>query len=657
MGIGALVIPTIYTAVDKMSRIQKGIARANQVIAKSADVAAGRLQRLYTAIGEKGMKKAADATAIGGAAILGTLALATNEAIKFEDRMSDIAKTTGLSGDALDQYGKDLRKLSTTTRTSIADLQTIGEIGGQLGVASNELLAFTAASDKFVIALGKDYSGGTEEAISSVGKIKALFEDTRKVPIADVITKAGSAINELGAVGAGTSSNINDFVLRLGALPDAIKPIFTDAAALGTFFEEVGIDSQIAAGGLSNFYLVAAKDIKGFAKQMGMGTKAAKNLFETDPTEFAKKFAASLNGMSAVKLAEKLSELGIGSQETIKVLGALGSATDRLTQLQGVSAAAFEKGTSLSDEAAKKNATTAAKLEMAKNNFQNLAITIGTQLLPVVAKFLDFIVPIITGISDWMGKHEGLANIIIASVAGFGSMLLLISGLIRTVMFIQKVTAAWTVIQKALNITMSLNPIGAIITGIALLIAAIVWVASETEGWGKQWDATMSWIKAVFKATWLELKMGFQAINIAFWDMVNAVVGAWYWAQNKMGYLSDQQYNKNLAQIAAEKNARITAFKETAKEYASEMAKVKAGPGWHVTWKDDRVAPENSGVALPSMLSTQQAGQSQLMKSIELKKAPVEITVKDQTAGGADITKNPMNLPILTKTFAKPNNR
>ncbi len=65
----------------------------------------------------------------------------------------------------------------------------------------------------------------------------------------------------------------------------------------------------------------------------------------------------------------------------------------------------------------------------------------------------------------------------------------------------------------------------------------------------------------------------------ALWKWVDGIVKAWYWAQNKLGAISDEQYKQNLARIDAEKQARIKAIKDTASEMAKEFNKVKSGPG------------------------------------------------------------------------------
>jgi len=481
-------IPTEFVAIDRFSSVLAKMTAGVSSFSNSTTAAIDRAN--------KRINKASNAMAVGGAAIIAPLGLVVNKAIEFEDKMADVSKTTGLSGKELENYGKSILSMSRNTRTGIDDLIKIGEIGGQLGIASKDLIAFTEASNQFAVALGADY-GGTEQAISQVGKINRLFEDTRGLDAAASITKVGSAINELGAVGAGTSANINDFILRIGALPDAIKPTLTQTATLGTFFEEVGIDSQISAGGFSNFLLVAGKNIGGFASQMEISTDAAKELFAEDPTAFATKFANSLNGLTPDKLATKLDDLKIGSQETIKVLGALGNGSKRLHDLLVVSNDAFSKATSLTDEYNKKNETTAAKLAKAKNGIDAFMITLGTQLLPILGKVIEKITPIIENVIKWANENPSLTKTILgigAALIGLSIGLKIVSG---ALLISKGLIAGYTAIMGVYNIVALSAAVGgytfagaiwAILSPILLVVALIGAAVLAFMYWGEITD-------------------------------------------------------------------------------------------------------------------------------------------------------------------------
>jgi TP901 family phage tail tape measure protein len=486
----AFTIPTIFTAIDKMTSPVEKMAKSLGLIGQEADTAMARVDRRFGKLADVSAEWSAK-SAIAGAAIVAPLALAANEAIKFEDKMADVAKTTGLSGEGLRRYGEDLLKLSGTTRTSIDDLVKISEIGGQLGIAQADLLSFTTSVDKFNVAIGADFAGGAEEAATQVGKIKSLFAETQGLNIADAINKTGSAINELGAVGAGTSANITDFALRMGQLPAALRPSLQDALALGTFLEEAGIDSQVASGGLTRFFLVAGSDVAGFAKQMHSTTERAKELLATKPAEFAKQFASSLEGLRPDELAKVLGKLGIGTQESIKVLGALGTNIERVMELQKVSNTSFEQGTSLQSEFEKKNATTAASIAKAKNNLQALAIIVGNEVIPLVTKLLSKITPIVSGLIEWARNNRGLVKTFITVAAVLAGFAFTVSGVLAVVALVSNAILAWSAITKAyiavqwaLNAAMTANPIGLLSAGIVLLIAVIAIVIAKYDEWG-----------------------------------------------------------------------------------------------------------------------------------------------------------------------------
>ena len=493
-------VPTIFTATDNFTSVVSKMTAGVSNFSKASESAAQRFSRK--------MKSASNDMALAGTAIVAPLGIAINSAVKFEDKMADVAKTTGLTTEESDKYGKSILELSKKTRTSISQLQDIGVVAGTIGVAKNELEAFTKAGNEFAIALGSDF-GSTEEAVTQVAKLKNLFKETRGIDIATSMTKAGSAINEVSNM-AGSADNINEFMLRIGALPDAMKPTIQQSAALGGFLEDAGLSAEIAAGGFSNLLLVAGKNMSGFAKQMGMTVQSANQLYQTDPTQFALKFSKSLKKLKPRELALTLDELKVGSQESIKVVGALSSGYDKLNGstkivngklveqkgLLQVSNQAFSEGSSIALEAAKKNGTLAGKLEIAKNNMENLSITIGTQLAPAITKLIEEVQPIIEKFTKWISDNPELTK----TIAALGLGLFLLSGVMRAVATAIDIA---TFAQWLLNIAMTANPIGAIIAAIVLMIAWIALVINKWDEWGAAvalFSGPIGWTISLFQS-------------------------------------------------------------------------------------------------------------------------------------------------------------
>lgn len=455
------VIPAIFRAKDEMSAKMKAMQQAS-----------ASFNDKLSAAGKTAFSVARKA-AIVGTVIAAPLIVSAKAAVDFEEKMADVSKTTGMQGGALQKFGNDLLSMSTKTRTSIDDLATIAEIGGQLGIAQKDLIGFTKSANEFNIALGKDFSGGVEEAVASIGKIKTLFAQTKDLNIADAISKTGSAINELGAVGNGTSANITDFTLRMGALPENLKATAQNTMALGAYLEEMGIDSQIAAGGMTNLLLVAGREINGFAKQMGISAQEAKQLLAQDPSKFASKFATSFKGMAPEKMAQSLEGLKVGSQETIKVIGALSMDTKRLTDLQNISNKAFSENNSLKNEAAKKEATAAAQMAKLKNNMQALAITVGNALLPVINDLVTAVMPYIQAAANWIRNNKALAGTIVKVALAASGLAYGVSIVAGAIGMYQKAVVVAQAAQKLWNLTLLANPIGLVIAGVAALAVGI----------------------------------------------------------------------------------------------------------------------------------------------------------------------------------------
>jgi len=552
-------VPAIFTAVDNFSSVVNRMTAGVSAFGDAGQAAAQRFS--------KKMHSAANTTAMAGAAILAPLGVALNKAIEFEDKMADVAKTTGLNSIESEKYGNAILDMSKKTRTSITALQDIGIVAGTIGVAKDELVAFTKAGNDFAIALGSDF-GNTEDAVTSVAKLKNLFKEVRSLDIATSMTRAGSAINEISNA-AGSPKNINEFMLRIGQLPDAMKPSIQETAALGGLLEDSGLSAEIASGGFTNLMLVAGKNMSNFASQMGMSTTAANRLYETDPTKFATTFAKSLQKMKPRELATTLDNLKVGTQESIKVVGSLASNYDKLygstkivngklVEQKGLiqmSNDAFSKGTSLTDEAQKKNDTLAGKLAIAKNNMEALAITIGTQLAPSVTKLVEDFAPVVEKFSNFIKDNPE----VVKGIALIGGGLLILSGILKGIAI---VTEAYTGIVWLFNAAMAANPVTLIVIAIVALIALIGLAVAKFDSWGATLLLFLGPIGRIISAFkliydhWESIKKAFQTdgilggikrIGIVLLDVILKPL------QQILGFLSDMPLIGGLASKGLEK--------------------------------------------------------------------------------------------------------
>jgi TP901 family phage tail tape measure protein len=285
---------------------------------------------------------------------------------KLSDAQADVMKTTGMTKHEVDELTKSFGLLET--RTSRINLLGIAEQGGRIGITKAEITDFVNVMNKASVALGDSFTGGVEEVSEKLGKIKFLFQETKEMSVDQAYNSIGSAINDLGANGVASERNIAEFTTRIGSLTDVLKPSIQETLALGTAFEESGIEAEVSARAYNIFMKQASTESAKFAKVMGLSQKSVENLIDTNPLDFMLQFAQGMKGMSATDTAKTLDYLGINADGANKVIGAMGNNMGRFKELIDLSNKSFSDGTSLVNEYTIKNNNLAATLEKISNS-------------------------------------------------------------------------------------------------------------------------------------------------------------------------------------------------------------------------------------------------------------------------------------------------
>jgi TP901 family phage tail tape measure protein len=280
---------------------------------------------------------------------------------KLSDAQADVRKTTGMTKEEVDDLTKSFGLLET--RTSRIDLLKIAEQGGRLGIPKAEIQDFVKSMNIAAVALGDSFTGGVDAVAEKLGKIKFLFKETEDMNVEQAYMKIGSAINDLGANGVASEENIAEFTKRIGSLTDVLKPTVQETLALGTAFEESGIEAETSSRAYNIFMKQASTETAKFGKVMNLSAKEVERLINKNPMEFMLDFAKGMRGMDATETAKTLDYLGINADGANKVIGAMGNNFERFHELIDLSNASFSSGTSLINEYNVKNENLAATLE------------------------------------------------------------------------------------------------------------------------------------------------------------------------------------------------------------------------------------------------------------------------------------------------------
>ncbi|MFA9220255.1 MAG: hypothetical protein ACEQSL_03610, partial [Sediminibacterium sp.] len=108
---------------------------------------------------------------------------------ELSDSLANIRQTAGLTEQEVIQLNKALGKIDT--RTATADLREIAKVGGQFGVAKDELIGFTEAMNEATVVLKSEFKGGAEEITTTLSGLRNVLTDTKTANISEDLRKLG----------------------------------------------------------------------------------------------------------------------------------------------------------------------------------------------------------------------------------------------------------------------------------------------------------------------------------------------------------------------------------------------------------------------------------------------------------------------------------
>lgn len=175
------------------------------------------------------------------------------------------------------------------------------------------------------------------------------------------------------------------------------------------------------------------------------------------------------------------------------------------------------------------------KANTAQGQFERLKVslaetkeTIGAALLPVIEKIL----PYLQKLGEWASENTTTFLVIAGVISGIAAAVLLVN----TAMSVWSATTkAFTAIQTAFNAVLAMNPIGLIVIGIGLLVAALVIAYKKFEGFRNVVDSVFGFIKTAVSGSIGVIKGYFEGLLGFYKGMFNGVATLW---NNTFGKLS-----------------------------------------------------------------------------------------------------------------------
>ena len=352
---------------------------------KSIEEFGDKITKVSTRVENLGSKLTKTVTT--GAIAIGTATV--KSAIDFETAFTGVEKTVDGTAEQMATLKQGIKDMAKEIPASTTEISAVAEAAGQLGIQTDNVLAFT----KTMINMGNATNLSADEAATTL----ARFANVTKMKQSD-FDRLGSVIVALGNNFATTESEIADMGMNLASAGTQVGMSQSQIMALATALSSVGLEAQAGGTAFSkvmvNMQLAVEKggqDLKSFASVAGMTTKQFKKAFKEDATNAIMKFVEGLSksgerGKSAIKI---LDDMGITETRLRDALLRSANASDVMGKAIELGNKAWEENTALTNEANKRYQTLESRFKTTLNKTNNLATNLGDKLTPSVSKVLD----------------------------------------------------------------------------------------------------------------------------------------------------------------------------------------------------------------------------------------------------------------------------
>ena len=492
--------------VETTEELKKLEEQANQSETAVQKIAATgeKLQEVGDKVSGVGEKFLPATAAVAG---LGTAAVKT--AADFDAGMSKVAAISGATGDDLQALRDKAREMGAKTKFSASEAAAAMEYMAMAGWKTEDMMGGIEGIMNLAAASGEDLA-------------------TTSDIVTDALTAFGLSAQDSGHFAdilAAASSNANTNVSMMGETFKYAAPI---AGALGFSAEDTaeaiglmanaGIKGSQAGTSLRTIMNNLAGEVKICGANLGEVTIQTTNA-DGSMRELSDILADCRGAFSQLSESEQAAaaEALVGKNAMSGFLALMNAGEGDINKLSEAIANCDGKSAEMAETM---QDNLAGQLTILKSQLEELAISFGEMLMPVIRDVVGWI----QGFVDKLNSmDEGTRKTIItiaAVVAAIGPVLIIVGKIISAVgtimTIIPKVSAAIKAVKgvmAGLNAVMMANPIVLIIAAIAALVAAFIYIWNNCEE---------------FRQFWINLWENVKNAAITVWNTIkDFLTGAW----------------------------------------------------------------------------------------------------------------------------------
>lgn len=371
--------------------------------------------------------------------------------------------------EALKQSALNFSKTHVTSADQILEIQAMG---GQLGIAVNDLDKFSQTVSNLNIATNISDAEEMSEKLGQLASITGMTSNEYD-KFADSLVRLGNNTPTL-------ESNIMDVSSRIGSMASIVGMSVPDILALSTAVAATGQQSEAAGTAISNTMSdienavgKGGEALEGFASVAGMSAENFANTWNTSPIEAIKSFITGLKDIesSGGSADTTLNDLGItgvrqkqallGLTQTVDVLN------DSLTMSNDAWNGVSDQWGNAGDaarEAERKAEGFSGQMSILENNMQVLGATVADSLAPWLEKANELF-GVVSSAVDGLDDSQKQAIISLAGmVTALGPLLTIAGALIPVFTRLKNQNLLMQAQMEAFGVAAkgTINPIGSL---------------------------------------------------------------------------------------------------------------------------------------------------------------------------------------------------
>ena len=501
----------IIATEQELKRLQEQAIECNATFAKM-DAIGSKMESVGNSISGAGKKLMPLSLAVTG---IGVAAVKTTA--DFDASMSKVAAVSGATGDEFDALRDKAREMGSKTKFSASEAADAMNYMAMAGWKTEDMLDGIEGIMNLAAASGEDLA-------------------TTSDIVTDALTAFGLSAKDSGHFAdilASASSNANTNVSMMGETFKYCAPI---AGALGFSAEDTaeaiglmanaGIKSTQAGTALRTIMNNLSKDFTISGKNIGDVTIATTNADGSmrDLRDILADCRVAFDGLSESEKAQAAQQL-VGKNAMSGFLALMNAAPEDIAKLEG---AIDSCDGSAEGMAATMQDNLSGQLTILKSQIQELAISIGDALMPVIRNIVAKVQAFVDRLNN---MDEGTRNMIIrigVFVAALAPLLVVVGTVISKMgtaikAFSSMGKAVMKLSMNAGGVSGIMGKLGAAIAGISAPVLIVVGVvAALTAAFVYLWKTNEGFRDAIL-AIWQRIKDAFSAFTEGIVERLNAL--------------------------------------------------------------------------------------------------------------------------------------